>query len=110
MSKSSTTLHTRRYFADAAAGLSLFVLGTIMVAGTDTLAATFAVADPENLNIAMANASGSEHSIVVLGLVFAVLFAFNAAFFRHLGRAYIGVSSVKRQDGVAARQASESRF
>lgn len=92
--KSSATRHTRRYVADAAAGLGLFILLTVMVAGTSTFAGTLAFTDPENMNIAMANASGSEHSIVVLGIVFAVLFAFNAAFFRHLGRAYIGVSRV----------------
>lgn len=89
MTETTNPIHVRRFVTDALAGLGVFALLTTMVAGTGTFAATFAVADPENMNIAMANASGGEGSILVLAVVFSVLFAFNAAFFRHLGRAYI---------------------
>ena len=90
MTETSNTHHVRRFVTDACAGLGVFGLLTTVVAGTGTFAATLALTGTETSNIAMANASGGEGSILVLGIVFSVLFAFNAAFFRHLGRAYIG--------------------
>ena len=95
MTETSNTHHVRRFVTDACAGLGVFGLLTTVVAGTSTFAATFALAGTETSNIAMANASGGEGSILVLAIVFSVLFAFNAAFFRHLGRAYIGATRRK---------------
>lgn len=80
-----------RYFiADAVTGAGIFVLGAIMMGGTRSFAATFALADP--VNLALSEPQMKEQSMLVLGIVFSLLFAFNAAFFRHLGRAYSGPS------------------
>ncbi|MEQ1576942.1 MAG: hypothetical protein ABL894_04750 [Hyphomicrobium sp.] len=95
MTKSSNANHTKRFVTDALAGLGVFVLITTMVAGSGSFAATLTLVENENMNYSMANAAGNEHSIVVLGIVFSVLFALNAAFFRHLGRAYTGASRRK---------------
>jgi hypothetical protein len=84
--------NVRRFAADACAGAGFFVLIATMAAGTGSIAATFSLAETSEAStaLALAQSSGNEHSILVLGLVFSVLFAFNAAFFRHLGRAYTG--------------------
>lgn len=95
MTETSNSNHVRRFVTDTLAGAGVFGLLTTMVAGTSTFAATFTLADTQTSNIAMANASGGEGSILVLAIVFSVLFAFNAAFFRHLGRAYIGATRRK---------------
>ena len=88
MTESSNIHHGRRFAIDATAGLGLFALITTLVAGTGTFAATLSFDEPDA--IALAGSTGSEHSILVLALVFSLLFALNAAFFRHLGRAYTG--------------------
>ena len=59
-----------------------------MLGGTGSFAATFALAAPDTINLALSEPRIGEQSMLVLGVVFSLLFAFNAAFFRHLGRAY----------------------
>lgn len=88
MTESSNTRHIRSFAADQLAGLGIFGIGTTLVSGTSAFADTFTFASPDSPPFAIASASSGSHTVLVLGLVFSVLFAFNAAFFRHLGRAY----------------------
>jgi hypothetical protein len=83
----------RHFIADALAGAGIFALATTCVSGTSAIAATLNLSEVSETSAALAMAqssagSGNAPSFLVLGLVFSVLFAFNAAFFRHLGRAY----------------------
>jgi len=85
MTAKSQNRAVRRFFADSLAGLGLFIVATALVAGTDAFSGTLALAHTANFDTSMAlPASSSDSSILVLALVFSLLFAFNAAFFRHL--------------------------
>ncbi len=91
--QSSQPNHLRRFSADALAGASIFVLASTLVVGADALAATLNLAEVSETSAALALAqasagSANAPSFLVLGVVVSVLFAFNTAFFRHLGRAY----------------------
>lgn len=77
-----STPHFGRFATDAFAGLGVFIVTTLLVAGGDTFAATLNASDP-----LMSNSPASS-PVIVLAVVFSLLFAVNAAFFRHLGRTY----------------------
>ena len=95
MTESPKTSDIKSFATDVFAGAGLFVLVTTLVVGSESVAATLSLTDMGPASLALADASGTAHSMAVLGVVFSVLFAFNAAFFRHLGRAYTGTSRRK---------------
>jgi hypothetical protein len=82
---SSSAGHIRRFATDAIAGLGLFTLGMVMTSGTSALAATLTL---DNASGLLQQPSVAD-PVVLLAAVFSVLFALNAAFFRHLARAYV---------------------
>ncbi len=80
------SVHIRRFVTDALAGFGLFALGSTLTSGSGALAATLNLAETNPSRLLLADPS--IHPVAMLALVFSLLFAFNAAFFRHLSRAY----------------------
>jgi hypothetical protein len=84
-STSSSAGPVRRFMTDALLGLGLFGLGMVMTTGPGALAATITL-DPSTSGLLQQTSAAQP--VVLLAAVFSLLFAFNAAFFRHLARAY----------------------
>jgi hypothetical protein len=82
----SNRVHIRRFATDAVAGLGLFGLAATLTCSSTALAATLALSDTNTSGLI--ETQPSAHPVVLLALVFSLLFAFNAAFFRHLSRTY----------------------
>ena len=76
----STAGHIRRFVADAFAGLGLFTLAMVTTSGPGALALESTTDMLQQPTVA--------RPWLLLALVFSMLFALNASFFRHLARAY----------------------
>ena len=79
---------TRRFVTDALAGLGLFCLAAVMWAGTPSFAANMFLAELGRTVDVLTDVSAASPHVLVLAAGFSVLFALNAAFFRHLACVY----------------------
>ncbi len=74
----------RRFVTDALAGLGLFCLLAVIWASTPSFAADMLLAELGRAFDVLAEASAASPQVLVLAAGFSVIFALNAAFFRHL--------------------------
>jgi hypothetical protein len=78
-----------RFAVDALTGFGLFLLIAALTAGTTSFAAAKLLGE-------VAEASAESPGLVLLAVTFSVLFALNAAFFRHLRRDYWPAQKMSR--------------
>ncbi len=80
--------NTRRFVTDALAGLGLFCLLAVVWASTPSFAADMLLAELGRAFDVLAETGAASPHVLVLAAGFSVLFALNAAFFRHLACFY----------------------
>lgn len=80
--------YLRRFVADAFAGLGLFLLGSVLTLSNASFAASGFIGEFGEAAEKLADAGMTRPEIMTLAVAFSLLFALNAAFFRHLRRLY----------------------
>jgi len=88
MTTSHNSSHIRRFAIDTLTGAGLYFLIATLTLGSRSFAADGLLTEIGAAAVKVADESVSSPGFLMLAAAFAVLFALNAAFFRHLTRLY----------------------